>query len=211
MAVHHLELIVEELSMEAFLSALLPRVLPQNVTFQVHSFQGKTDLLAKLPARLRGYSHWLPDDWRIYVLLDRDDDDCEALKQLLIQQAAAAGLSPLSLRTAPPSSKGNFVARIAVEELEAWYFGEWDAVTEVYPRVAATIPSRQGFRDSDAIAGGTWEAFERVLRQYGYFRAGLSKIDAARNIGACVVPDRSRSRSFQEFWKSLQMTFPDAV
>ena len=71
MAASHFELLVEEPSMEAFLRAFLPRLLPLGSTFDVHPFQGKTDLLGKIEARLRGYASWLPDDWRIVVVLSR--------------------------------------------------------------------------------------------------------------------------------------------
>ena len=69
MATTHLEVLVEEPSMEAFLRALLPRLLPQDRTFEIHPFQGKSDLLGKLEARLRGYAAWLPADWRIVVVV----------------------------------------------------------------------------------------------------------------------------------------------
>ena len=36
MPANHLELLVEEPSMEAFLRALLPRLLPEDRTFEVH-------------------------------------------------------------------------------------------------------------------------------------------------------------------------------
>jgi hypothetical protein len=196
MAASHLELLVEEPSMERFLRALLPRLLPQDRTFEVYSFQGKSDLIGKLSARLRGYASWLPDDWRIVVIVDRDDDDCVLLKQQLDAIALAAGLRT---RTRAGTASWQLVNRIAVEELEAWYFGDWDAVREAYPRVAATIPLRQGFRDSDAIAGGTWEAFERVMQQHGYFRGGLGKLEAARTIGGLADPARSTSKSFRTF------------
>eukprot|EP00952_Eustigmatos_sp_NYUAD-ZCMA_P000116 313-Eustigmatos_ZCMA.PRE.1 len=83
------------------------------------------------------------------------------------------------------------VNRIAIEELESWYFGDWDAVKAESPRVSVHIPQRQGFRDPDAIAGGTWEAFERVMQRHSYFKAGLPKIEAARSIVAHVEPERS--------------------
>ncbi len=54
MSAAHLELLVEEPSMEAFLRALLPRLLPQDRTSRFHPFQGKSDLLSKREARLRG-------------------------------------------------------------------------------------------------------------------------------------------------------------
>jgi hypothetical protein len=196
MPTSHLELLVEEPSMERFLRALLPRLLPQDRTFEVHSFQGKSDLLGKLCARLRGYASFLPDDWRVVVVVDRDDDDCVRLKQQLEDIALAAGLRT---RTRAGSDQWQLANRIAIEELEAWYFGDWQAVREAYPRVSASIPLRQGFRDSDAIAGGTWEAFERIMQRHGYFKGGLGKLEAARVIGGVIDPARSRSLSFRTF------------
>ena len=192
----HLEVLVEEPSMEPFLGALLPRLLPQDRTFALHPFQGKIDLLGKIEARLRGYAAWLPDDWRIVVVVDRDDDDCRALKGQLENMALRAGLLT---RSRAGSAQCQLVNRIAIEELEAWYFGEWTAVCRAYPRVRAGIPNDRRFRDPDAIAGGTWEAFERVMQRYGYFKGGLAKLEAARAIGRVVDPQRSRSGSFRVF------------
>lgn len=192
----HLELLVEEPSMEAFLRALLPRLLPQDRTFEIHAFQGKTDLLSQLEARLRGYAAWLPADWRVVVVVDRDDDDCHVLKHQLEAMARRAGLRT---RTRAGNAPWQIVNRIAIEELEAWYFGDWAAVRSAFPRASAKVPRRQGFRDPDAIGGGTWEAFERVMQAHGYFKGGLAKMEAARAIGAHVDPARSSSKSFRTF------------
>jgi hypothetical protein len=200
MSAVHLELLVEEPSMEAFLRALLPRLLPQDRTFEVHPFQGKNDLLKKLEPRLRGYATWLPADWRIVVVVDRDDDNCRELKRQMETIAQKAGL--LS-RTRSRTSPWRLVNRIAIEELEAWYFGDWAAVCSAYPRVAATVPRRQSFRDPDAVTGGTWEAFERVMQAHGYFKGGLLKIEAARAIGARIDPARSSSHSFRAFGDAI--------
>lgn len=196
MSAAHLELLVEEPSMEAFLRALLPRLLPQDRTFEVHPFQGKKDLLGKLEPRLRGYAAWLPADWRIVVVVDRDDEDCRALKRQLESIAQRTGLCT---RTRAGNAPWQIVNRIAIEELEAWYFGDWAAVCAAYRRTSANVPRRQSFRDPDAIAGGTWEAFERVMKERGYFKGGLLKIEAARVIGAHVDPARSSSNSFRVF------------
>ncbi len=199
-AANHIELLVEEPSAEAFLRALLPRLLPQGRSFDVHAFQGKGDLLAKLDQRLRAYATFLPDDWRLFVLVDRDEDDCVELKRRLEATAREAGLAT---RSRPRAGAWQLVNRIVIEELEAWYFGEWDAVQAAYPRVPATLPHRRGFRDPDAVAGGTWEAFERVLQRHGYFQEGLQKIAAARAIGARIEPRRSQSTSFRAFHAAL--------
>lgn len=196
MAANHLELLVEEPSMEAFLSALLPRLLPQDRTFVVHPFQGKSDLLGKLETRLRGYAAWLPADWRIVVVVDRDDEDCRVLKR---QLETIGRRARLLTRSRAGNAPWQLVNRIAIEELEAWYFGDWAAVRSAFPRASAKVPRRQGFRNPDAIAGGTWEAFERVMQAHGYFKGGLAKIEAARAIGAYVEPARSSSHSFRTF------------
>jgi hypothetical protein len=205
MAASHLEFLVEEPSMEAFLRALLPRLLPQGRTFEVHPFQGKGDLLARLEARLRGYATWLPPDWRLVVVVDRDDDDCHALKQHLEAIAACAGLRT---RSSAADAHWQLVNRVAIEELEAWYFGDWDAVRQIYARTPANLPSRQGFRDPDGITGGTWEALERVLQRHGYVPGGLRKIDTARAISAVLEPRRSRSVSFRAFHQAVIEAVP---
>ena len=200
MTASHLEFLVEEPSMEAFLRALLPRTLPHGRTFEVHPFQGKGDLFAKLEARLRGYASWLPPGWRLVVVVDRDDDDCLVLKRKLEAIAVRAGLRT---RSSAANAHWQLVNRVAIEELEAWYFGDWEAVREIYQRTPANLQDRQGFRDSDAITGGTWEALERVLQQHGYVPGGLRKIDTGRAIGAVLDPHRSRSASFRAFHQAV--------
>ena len=52
----HIEFLVEERSAEAALQNLLPRIFGSVATFTIHPYQGKPDLLKKLPIRLKGYS-----------------------------------------------------------------------------------------------------------------------------------------------------------
>jgi hypothetical protein len=187
---------VEEISMEAALEAVLPKLL-EDREFQIIRFQCKDDLLKQLPARLKGYSQWLPANWTILVLVDRDDSDCFALKQQLEQNAQQAGF--LTKTTAASGQRFQVMNRIVVEELESWFFGDWAAVRQAYPRVSDTIPQKQAYRDPDAIRGGTWEAFERVLKKAGYFSTGLRKLECARAIAPHMQPTHNRSNSFQAF------------
>ena len=145
-------------------------------------------MLRNLPTVLR--RDWLPADWRLVVMVDRDDDDCREIKRQL--EAAAHGL--LARSQAADNSW-----QIAFEVLEAWYFGDWDAMRDAYPKVSVNIPRMARFRDPDAVKGGTWEAFERILQRRGHFRTGLRKVEAARTISARLDPDRNRSRSFAKF------------
>lgn len=194
----HVELLVEEPSMEAFLQALLPRLLPGACSHQIHVFQGKSDLRRKLADRLRAYARWLPDDWRIVVLVDRDRDDCRVLKDEFEEAARGAGL-----RTISRAARWQVANRIVIEELEAWYFGNWEAVRQAYPKVSPTVPNRARYRDPDGVRD-TWEAFERILKRHGYFSTGLRKIEAARAIAEHVDPAGNRSGSFSVFHRTLR-------
>ncbi|MCK6574438.1 DUF4276 family protein [Myxococcota bacterium] len=199
MTVSHVEVLVEEPSAEAALQSLLPRMLGE-LTFAVYPHACKDELLQRLPERLRGYAAWLPDDWRIVIIVDRDDDDCAALKRRLEQMALVAGLSTRANRH---GARVQVVNRLAIEELEAWFFGDWEAVRAAYPKVDGNIPQQAKYRSADAIQGGTWEAFERVLKKAGYFQTGLRKIEAARAVATHMDPERNASPSFRTLRSAL--------
>lgn len=199
MPVEHLEIFVEELSMEAVLRVLLPRVV-SNVSFSLYPYHGKSNLLARLPDRLRALAFQLPSTSRIVVLVDRDGENCRTLKRKLDDIARTAGLAT---KAAPRRGNYAVVNRIAIEELEAWYFGDWQAVMAAYPRVSANVPAKSKYRAPDSINGGTWEAFERVLQQAGYFKTGLRKIEVARAVAQHMDPSRNASPSFRSFRDAL--------
>jgi len=198
----YIDFLVEEESAEVALRNLVPKIVGEDIPFNIHAYQGKLDLLEKLPRRLRGYSSWLPDDWRIVALVDGDRQDCKELKAELEQIARGAGLVTRSM----PSSGGKFhvLNRLAIEELEAWFFGDVEALVAAYPRIPRTLQKRRGYRNPDAIGGGTWEAMERVLQKAGYYPGGLPKIEAARNISVNMDPNRNMSKSFRVFRDALR-------
>jgi hypothetical protein len=196
----HLEILVEEYSAEIALANLLPKILPPAVEFAIRSFQGKADLLKKLPQRLKGYRPWLPEDWRIIVLCDRDDDDCRELKQKLENFAIQNGFTTKSSQSSRPFVLLN---RIAIEELEAWLLGDPQAIEQAYPGVSANFITRRRYRNPDAIAGGTWEALQSLLQKKGYFPGGLNKVEAARTITQYMEVQNNCSTSFHCFCTGL--------
>ena len=195
-AVDHIEILVEEPSMEVALEALLPKIIRHGIRYDIKRFQCKTELLKQLPSRLAGYASWLPTTTCIIVLVDRDDEDCKALKETLEKMTVAAGLATHSN---PKRNKLQVINRIAIEELEAWFFGDWTAVVETYPRMDVNLPNQAGFRQPDQIKGGTWEALERELKKKNYFKTGLRKIECARAIASRMEPNRNTSPSFIAF------------
>ena len=186
--------------MEAFLRVVLPMILGRT-QFKIRPFQSKDQLLKHLPIRLQGYAQWIPANHKIIVLVDRDNEDCERLKAQLEQIALNVGLAT---RSQPAGGQFTVINRIVIEELEAWYFGDWQAVQNAYPRVSPAIPRQQRYRDPDAIQGGTWEHFERILQRAGYYKNRLRKIEAAQSIGPFLDPENNRSHSFQCFRDALR-------
>ena len=198
----HIEFLLEERSAEEALKCILPKILSGNVGYGLHVFGGKDNLLKELPKRLKGYRRWIPDDWRIIVLIDEDRKDCLQMKEKLEKAAREAGLRTKSSTT----SEGNFqvVNRLAVEELEAWFFGDIEALHTAYPRIPKTLQYKRKYRNPDAIQGGTYEALERLLIQQNYFRERIPKPTVAQNIAQHMEPDRNRSKSFQVFVEGLK-------
>ena len=201
MSILHLEFLVEEASLESALTQLLPKILPSTVSSKIHAFRGKPDLLAKVPHRLKGYQAWLPPDWKIVILIDEDREDCLKLKKQLEDIAILAGLITKSYCQKDKSFQ--VLNRIVVEELEAWFFGDVQAIRQAYPKVSANLANQQPYRDPDAIKGGTWEALERVLKKAGYHPGGLEKYKASSEISKYMNPKSNRSKSFQVFYQAL--------
>ncbi len=197
---------VEDVSTEAALQILIALILKdhqEEFAYKIYAFQGKPDLLKKLPQRLQPYSSWIEHNpnLRIIVLVDRDDEDCRSLKQRL---EAIAEQAHLVTRTAQPDDF-QLINRIAIEELEAWFFGDVTAIRQAYPKIPQSLASKQKFRDPDAITGGTSEALERELKHY--HPGGLEKSCAASDIAKHMNPDINRSTSFQVFRDALRQLF----
>jgi len=197
----HLECFVEEPSAAEAMRNLFPKIVPPEVSFEIHVYNGKPDLIYKLPSRLKGYKGWMPNDFRILVLIDEDRQDCHDLKSQLEQAAGNAGLIT---KSSAGGKTFQVLNRIIVEELEAWFFGDIAAVQMAYSRINPHLGSKKPFRKPDEIAGGTWESLERVLQQGGYFPGGLAKIEAAREISKHMEPSRNTSPSFQTFLAGLK-------
>lgn len=197
-----IEFYIEEPSAEAALSNLVPRIFTSRVLCRFHPFRGKDDLLRKLPNRLKAHFYtWLQSDLRIVVLVDEDREDCIRLKNQLERAARNAGLP--SKTTALQGQRFAVLNRLAIEELEAWFFGDIEALVSAYPRVPQTLARRAKFRDPDQIVGGTWEALEDVLQQAGYYPTGMPKVEVARRVSSFMSPARNRSKSFQVFRDGL--------
>ena len=201
----HIEFLVEEWSSKEVLNNLLPKIFDSSISYQIHAFQGKRDLLKKLPARLRGYKRAykarLGNDYKIVVLIDEDRVDCKKLKDRLENIASDTGL--ISKSKADLNEPFQILNRIAIEELEAWFFGDIEAIVTAYPKVNKNIANKKKYRNPDDIGGGTAEALKKLLQDKDYYQG---KIQAAREISRYMNPKNNRSKSFQVFYDGLLQT-----
>ena len=197
----HIKFFLEEPSAEAALKYILPKILSSDVICIFHAFEGKDDMLKELPKFLKGHQ-WIPNDWRIIVLIDEDRKNCHELKAFLEKAAHEVGFVTKS--SAAPNEEFQVVNRIAIEELEAWFFGDVKAMHTAYPRIPINLQSKAKYRNPDAIQGGTSEALEHLLIQKNYYRRRMSKPTVAQNIAQHMEPSRNRSKSFQVFVEGLK-------
>lgn len=191
-----LEVIVEEPSAEEAMKYLLPKIVGTRAESKVINMRNKSRLLKDLPARLRAYRKRIDngEDLCIVVLLDRDQDDCQALKKRLEEIARTA---KLATKTRPESDGRFFVVnRIVVEELESWFIGDTEALKKAFQSLRnRKFPGNF----SNADSGGTWERLHRFLKKNGIYRNSYPKIEAARKIAPHIDPGRNRSVSFRQF------------
>lgn len=194
----HLELLVEEESAKDALDLIVPTIT--GLTPLIRALQGKDNLLRQLPSRLRGYAN-MPAAYpfALMVLVDRDHDDCHDLKAQIEAVAHAAGLMT---KTAGGAGRFQMVTRIVVEELEAWYLGDFEAIHAAYPKIAPSLATSAKYRDPDAVMGGAYEALHHLLTTHGYRVQG--KRELARTIAPHMQPSRNRSHSFQVFVAGLR-------
>jgi hypothetical protein len=155
--------LVEGPSEVRLLEGMLPRLLPKH-SFVIHPHQGKGKLpddplkppdpvrrgvLDVLPATLRAWGKALsPDTDRVVLLVDLDNDDCAWLLERLSDMIEAIEPAPSCL------------FRIAIEEVEAWYLGDWAAMKRAFPRAGKKALASYG---QDTICG-SWEVFQKVIQ-----------------------------------------------
>lgn len=163
--------------------------------------RNKSRLIGELPARFRGYKKRLEngEDLRIVVLVDRDKDDCENLKARLERIAHDAGLQTKS----SPDQNGRFqvVNRIAIEELEAWFIGDIEALNSAFSGLRGEAFPKS-FNNPDN--SGTWEHLHRFLKSKGIYKSSYPKIEAAGKIARHMELSRNRSRSFHHFCRGIE-------
>jgi hypothetical protein len=152
-------------------------------------------LLDKLPAMLGGYAKTGTID-AVIVVLDTDDRDCAAFLAELRELAVARGAT------------GKTMFRLAIEETEAWYFGDPKALTAAYPGAKKATVRR--YRQDSVCS--TWEVLadaihpgsSAAIRRASWPLPGQLKHEWANRIGPLMNPDANRSPSFGKLRDGLR-------
>ena len=213
----HFEFLTEDPSSGKAMEILLPKLLANNDTYNIHSYKGtghipkglkpKSDankriLLDQLPRLLRGYGK-VPYSGYIIIICDLDD---RKKKQFLSELNEV-------LNACNPKPNARFC--LAIEEFEAWYLGDLTAIRKAYPRAKRSILESY---ISDSICG-TWELLadavckggHRALVKNGWQAVGKQKSIWAEEISPYMNVDDNISPSFKNMLKQLQRIGAEAA
>jgi hypothetical protein len=210
----HIEFLVEDSSGMTLLEALVPKLIGHNGaphSWRIHPYKGmgrlpktglgpwsdpaKRILLDQLPRVLRGFGK-TPGIDAIVVVMDADKRDCVSF---LDELRALARHCDVGEKT---------MFRLAIEEVEAWYLGDVEALLAAYPSAKRKILN--GYAQ-DSVCG-TWELLADALVAGGSAEvkrsrgphAGDLKHEWARAIGPLMAPDRNISPSFAKLREGLR-------
>ncbi len=129
--------LLEEMSIQAMLEVILPKILPVDMELKYITFRGKQDMKKRLVPRIRGWCG--ATDSRFIVIQDQDSNDCIQLKADLRTLCDAAGNRPTLIR-------------IVCHELETFYLGDLHAVESgLGARNLAKLQQTQKFRTPDQL------------------------------------------------------------
>jgi len=213
----HFEILVEDQSGKKALDILVPKIVGDQHTFRVIPYKGigripknmldardanKRILLDNLPRLLKGYGETFAGaGYRTYpatVILVCDLDD-RCLKRFLVELRTI-------LDACDPKPQTRFC--IAIEEGEAWFLGELNAVKLAYPKAKDSILKAYV---NDSICG-TWEQLAdavyrggaSALSAKGWHAVGSEKSKWAEAISPHMTVGQNQSPSFCYFREKLQ-------
>jgi hypothetical protein len=181
--------LVEEPSMRSFLNELLPRVLPDKLSYDILAHEGKTDLEGSIPRKIRGYN--IPGyEIQFVILRDQHGGDCIAMKRRLQQICEQAG-------------RNDVLIRIVCSELESWYLGDLVAIETAFQiSNLSSLQNKRSYRNPDQLTNAADLIYQLVP---GFVKSNGGKI--ARHINLTV----NCSRSFQVFLSGLQRIIDESA
>lgn len=176
--------LLEERSARNMLEAVVPRLIPVDVTVRYVTFEGKQDLEKQLTRKLR---FWREPDTRFIILRDQDSDDCALAKSRLLDLAAQSGRADVCL------------VRIACHELESFFLGDLAAVAAGLNMPAvAKQQHRHQYRTPDRLSNAAEELKKITQKRY-------QKLAGSRSIAPYLdLTGTNRSASFNILLQAIR-------
>ncbi len=212
----HFEILVEDQSGKKALDILVPQIIGDGHTFNVHSYKGigripkdlhnssepnKRILLDQLPRLLNGYGRTFANypaecPAVVIVVCDLDNKCLKAFRTELFEV----------LNNCSPRPETCFC--IAIEESEAWFLGDIPAIRMAYPNAKEDILNDY---KNDTICG-TWEKLAdavypggaRKLLEQGWHAVGKEKSEWSQKIVPHMNVDNNHSPSFRYFYTKIR-------
>jgi len=204
----HIEVLVEDSSGAKLIEALMPHVIgPEGEphTWRIHPYKGigripqgltakadpaKRALLDQLSRLLSGYGK-TPGVDAVVVVMDNDKRNC---KEFL------AELNAILTRCSPAPRT---LFRLAIEEMEAWFLGDQQALLAAYPKAKKDVLARY---KQDSICN-TWELLadavypggQASIYKAGWPLPGQIKHEWAEKIAPYMNVEINASHSFGKF------------
>ncbi len=186
-----IEILTEELSMQAVLEIILPKIVSSNWTlgqnYFIRAHEGKNDLQKSIPKKIKVFSHY-HEPAGVIIVHDQDSNDCKVLKSKLSDICSSNGECAVLIR-------------IACRELESWFLGDMKAIQSAYPRFKIEKFIRKDkFRNPDNLNAA--EELKIILPEF-------QKIASARAISEHLAlhTDENKSESFKQFVTGITSFF----
>jgi len=183
-----IEILVEELSMEACLRNLLPKIVPSHWNLDENYFirphQGKSDLKKSIPTKMKVFNNW-HEPIAVIILHDQDSADCKILKD--------------NIKSWCGDYDKSLLIRIVCKELESWYLGDLHAIEKAYPTFnSSNFESKARFRNPDNL--NAKDQLKKILPDY-------REVASSREIAKNFDVKNNKSDSFNQFIEGVKRIF----
>lgn len=179
---------VEEASIKRVLDVLMPKILPEGVTFRTYPHQGKQDLEKAIRSTMPSISK-IPGS-RIIISRDQDSGECTVVKSNIEKQVQGKVGCPYKIR-------------IVCQELESWFLGDLQALSKAFPRFNPdAIAGKAAMRFVDGIANPS-QYLLKVIPEYASTEH-LPKIENAERIAPFMDINENKSISFLQMVNAIK-------
>lgn len=214
----HFDIFIEDISGECLTDIVMRKILPkEGFTYTINHYKGcgklpenqstaldirtKT-LLNNVPRLIDGFINRYRNlqDYRVVfvIVTDNDNRNCSDFKSQILHSINGQSLIPLE----------EIIVCLAIEEMEAWLLGDFEAIKSAYPNA-----NRREYSTyvQDSICG-TWEKLAKVIDEKFYKRklmnaafyiVGEKKSEWASNIAPYFSIDKNLSPSFNYFLRKI--------